>query len=117
VSPTDGGKFLLREAAINDLDQLAAFIQQDSPTAAIRFLEAAEKTFCLLTRSPGLGEVFESRNPRLTGIRVWQVHNFRNILIFYRLVNRDVEVVRVLHGARDLAALFPEPEGEEPSGK
>jgi plasmid stabilization system protein ParE len=33
------------ETAFQDLDELAKYIQRDSPSAAIRFLEAAEKTF------------------------------------------------------------------------
>lgn len=38
-----GARYLLRGAAVSDLDELAAYIQQDSPQAAIRFLEAAQE--------------------------------------------------------------------------
>ena len=48
MTPGPGARFLLREAAVNDLDELAAYIQKDSPQAANRFLEAAQETFGVL---------------------------------------------------------------------
>jgi toxin ParE1/3/4 len=101
-----GGKFWLRETAIKDLDDLAAYIQQDSAPAAIRFLEAAEGTFELLSRAPELGRLFELPHRMLSGMRVWPIKGFRKILVFYRPVSGGVDVVRVVHGARDFAALF-----------
>jgi toxin ParE1/3/4 len=91
-----------------DLDELATFIQKDSPQAAVRFLEAAQETFELLARTPELGEILPVGNPHLSGVRVWQVKGFENILVFYRPMEPGVEVIRVLHGARDLAAIFRE---------
>ena len=108
MTPGPGARFLLRATAVNDLDELATCIQKDSPQAAIRFLEAAQETFAVLARTPALGGLFESRNPHFSGMRTWQVKGFRNILIFYRPVAGVVEIIRVLHGARDLAALFVE---------
>ena len=90
-------RFLLREAAVNDLDELASYIQQDSPQSAIRFLEAAQETFELLAQSPELGGLFESQNPHLSGMRIWQIKGFRSVLVFYRRTAVDVEIVRVLH--------------------
>jgi hypothetical protein len=42
VNPGPGAGFLLRAAAVNDLDEAAAYIQQDSPQAAIRSYVVAE---------------------------------------------------------------------------
>jgi toxin ParE1/3/4 len=106
---------LLRGAAVNDLDEAAAYIQQDSPQAAIRFLDAAQETFGVLARSPELGGSFESSNPHFSGIRVWRVKGFRSIVVLYRPIQGGVEIVRVVHGARDFAALFGE-EGDPSSG-
>jgi toxin ParE1/3/4 len=101
-------RLLLREAAVNDLDELAAHIQQDSPQSAIRFLEATQETFDALARRPELGGLFESHHQLLAGTLVWQVKDFRTILVFYRPVAGGVEIIRVLYGARDFAALFDE---------
>ena len=49
-----------------------------------------------------MGERCESPNPRLTGLRVWRIQGFPNHLIFYRPVDDGIEVIRVLHGARDI---------------
>ncbi len=64
MTPGPGAKFLPREAVVNDLDELAAYIQKNSPHAAIRFLEAAQETFGVLARTPELGG-FTSRATRV----------------------------------------------------
>ena len=101
-----GARCFLREAAANDLDGLAAYIQKDRPQAAIRFLEAAQETFESLARTPELGGTLELCNPRLSGMRVWQIKGFKSILVFYRPLSGGVEIVRVLHAARDFASLL-----------
>jgi toxin ParE1/3/4 len=99
-------RIVRHDAAWQDLDDLAAFIQKDSPQAAIRFLEKAEESFRLLARSPELGGLCTFPHPRMSGIRVWSVKGFPNHLIFYRPIEHGIEVVRVLHGARDIEAVF-----------
>jgi toxin ParE1/3/4 len=97
---------LRTDAALHDLDGQAAFIQKDNPNAAIRFLAAADATFQRLASMPELGERQDFRRPSLAGLRVWQVQGFENYLVFYRPIDRGIEVVRVLHAARDIAAAF-----------
>ena len=55
---------------------------------------------------PQMGSPREFGDPRLFGIRVWRVKGFPRHLIFYRTIEGDVEIVRVLHGARDLPSLL-----------
>jgi toxin ParE1/3/4 len=45
-------------------------------------------------------------NESIPALRVWPIDGFRNHLIFFHPTNDGVEIVRVLHGARDLEALF-----------
>ena len=89
-----------------DLSQIAARIARDDVSSALRFLDAAEETFATLLRSPELGIVGEFRSPRLTGIRRWRIDGFENYLEFYRVLGREIEVIRVIHGARDIEGLF-----------
>jgi toxin ParE1/3/4 len=56
--------------------------------------------------SPGLGEQRHSSNPLLAGLRIWRIDGSPNDLIFYRPVERGIEIVRVLHGARDIDAVL-----------
>lgn len=39
-------------------------------------------------------------------MRVWSVRDFPKHLIFYRATDDRIEILRVLHGARDAAAIF-----------
>jgi len=40
-------------------------------------------------------------------IRQWRIKNFKDHLIFYQFQEEQVEVLRVLHGARDLENILP----------
>jgi len=42
------------------------------------------------------------------GLRRWPVPGFRNYLIFYRPTETGVNIVRVLHGSRDITAALQE---------
>jgi toxin ParE1/3/4 len=65
-------------------------------------LEAIEKSIKSLLDMPGIGRRWDSPDPRLEGMRVALVWPFRNYMIFYRPVLTDVEVFRIVHGAREL---------------
>jgi plasmid stabilization system protein ParE len=52
VSPR---RLLKSPQAFADLDTIAAFIAQDNPQAALRFLDLLEEKFRLLAESPGIG--------------------------------------------------------------
>lgn len=92
-----------------DLLEIADFLEQvaDLRTAE-RFLLAARKTMADLARMPGLGSPCEFRSLHLRDIRVRPIRGFRKHLIFYRPIRGGVEIVRVLHGARDVKALLLE---------
>ena len=84
------------------------YIGQDAPEAALRFLDAVEATLRLLAENPELGPAREFERSELAGLRFFPVKGFDKHLIFYRLVPHGIEVLRVLHGARDLGAIFDE---------
>jgi len=101
-------RIIRSEAAFRDLDEQAKFIQRDSPNAAIRFLAASEASFRLLADMPELGERQDFGRKEFAGLRAWPVRGFENYLVFYRPIESGIEVLRVLHAARDIAALFDE---------
>jgi toxin ParE1/3/4 len=53
----------------------------------------------------------EYRRPDLQGMRMWPVLGFRNYLIFYQATEDQLEIIRVLHSARNIATIF-DAEGE-----
>jgi toxin ParE1/3/4 len=89
-----------------DLLDHFTFIGADSRAAAIRFLEAANKAFQSLARMPGMGGRWRGGKRQTGGLRVWPIPRFRKYLIFYRELENGIEVVRVLHGSRNLGRLL-----------
>jgi toxin ParE1/3/4 len=94
--------------AAADLIDIASYIAEDNLDAAERFLDAAEEAFTLLASMPSMGRVVTFQSPIAQGIRVWRVQGFPRYLIFYRVVEHRIEIVRVLHAARDIERLFEE---------
>jgi len=86
--------------ASEDLIEIWSFIADDSLTNADSFIDELHETIQLLGRQPGLGR---QREDLAVGI---QSLPFRRYIIFYRVVPNSVEIVRVLHGARDVENLF-----------
>lgn len=83
---------------------MAAYIGKDRISAADRFLDAAREAFDFYSRVPLLGAEYPTKNERLKGMRVFRVKGFPNHLAFYFPRDDGIEVVRILHGARDLDA-------------
>jgi toxin ParE1/3/4 len=103
-----GGRVTWRSIAIRDLGEAYEFIAADSPESAERLLDAVEKAIDLLLENPGAGRLRSFRSPRVRGIRSWAVRGFASHLIFYRVAGGDLEIVRFLHGARDLPRFLEE---------
>jgi toxin ParE1/3/4 len=100
-------RFNVLPSADRDLDDQAEYLAREaSLETALRFYDAANTTFEKLARMPGMGERRESPKPRLAGLRVWRIEGFENHLVFYRPIDGGIEIVRVLHGARDIDRLL-----------
>jgi toxin ParE1/3/4 len=91
---------------IRDLIDLATYIAEDNLDASDKFLVAAEKTFQQLGKMPGMGKSCNFYNPNLMGIRQQAIKGFKKYLIFYRTSDFDVEIIRVIHSARDIEAIL-----------
>lgn len=87
-------------AAELDLDEIYARIAGDSIAAADRVLLRVLAAEQRLLQFPEIGQ---ARPDLLPGLRHWPVGNY---LIFYRIDPEAITVIRVVHGARDLPALF-----------
>jgi toxin ParE1/3/4 len=101
-------RIIKRERALRDLEQRSQYSRQHNPSAAIRFLDAAQATIRKLAASPGIGSRYDPEHPALAEIRFFPVSRFENDLIFYRPIADGIEIVRVLHGARDIAGILAE---------
>ena len=86
--------------ACRDLDTIWEYIASDNPVAADDFIDRiAEKCECY-AHQPEMGEL---RSDLLPGIRQFVVGTY---IIFYRTVDEGIELIRVLHGARDVDRLL-----------
>jgi toxin ParE1/3/4 len=99
-------RYFLSQEAIEDLDLIWTHIAQDNPEAADRVLDAAYRTCQMLAQHPELGRLREFPNTDLKSMRSFVVADFPNYVVFYRTLPDKVEIVRVLHGARDIDSLF-----------
>ncbi len=102
-------RILRTPAARIDAVEIAVYLGTEaSVEIADRFLDALESACEQLLKAPEIGRLYRTNNPALAHLRKWRVPTFPNHLIFYHPVEGGVEVVRVLHGARDLEPLLDE---------
>ena len=91
-----------------DLQAIARAIRTGNPRAASRFLVSVYDTFEFLAANPGMGR---SRGDLgFPEVRSWRVRGFPRHLIFYRETPGCVQMLRVLHGARDLSGEISRPQ-------
>jgi toxin ParE1/3/4 len=91
---------------IRDLIDLATYIAEENMDVSDNFLAAAEETFKQLAQTPKMGRLRDFYNSNLADIRQQAIKGFKNYLVFYRVRDGDVEILRVLHGRRDIEAIF-----------
>jgi toxin ParE1/3/4 len=86
---------LLRE----DLIEIWTYIAKDNADAADRLLDRIEEKFVTLAHNPGMGRMRSDIGPE---VRHFPVDDY---LVLYRETRGGVEIVRVIHGRRDLSKL------------
>ena len=89
--------------ADDDIFEIAAWISKDKPVAALDWIDRIDEAVTRLAEFPGIGTRRDELAPAL---RSWPVGNY---LIFYREIPDGIELVRVMHGARNLRSIFKVP--------
>lgn len=90
----------LSPEAQEDLIEIWSYIAQFSEEAADKIIDAIYQKADLLARSPYLGKERSELHP---GLRSFVIEKY---VLFYRPIDNGIEVVRVLHGARDIDQLL-----------
>jgi len=88
--------YSIRKKAEQDLDDILSYIAEDNPKSALALYETFLKQFESLSLFPEMGKLREEFNPVVRSLPVG------NYIIFFD-GKHPVEIIRVLHGARDLA--------------
>ncbi|MCZ6802574.1 MAG: type II toxin-antitoxin system RelE/ParE family toxin [Proteobacteria bacterium] len=79
----------------------------DSPDRATAFIETLEAKFAPLLEHPEMGPKRDHLAPEL------RTHFYRDYVIYYRIGDTEIIIVRVLHGSRDAKVIFGEDEEGE----
>ena len=93
-------RYRITRRARTDLDDMWLAIAEESPVAADRVLSRLYDAFVNLSLSPRMGVPRSHLAPNL---RMFPVYAY---LIFYRPMDDGVEIVRVLHGRRNITRGF-----------
>ena len=93
-------KILRKPQAEADLIEIWIYIAKDSPTRADKVLDEIDEKSQKLAKSPFIGKARDELGVR---IRSFPIGNY---VLFYQPIENGIEIIRVLHGARDIDALF-----------
>jgi toxin ParE1/3/4 len=92
--------YRLSPQADSELEAIGDYIAEDSPGNARRFIERLTQKFIALGRSPMMGRARPELRPDLRSFP------YGAYVILYRAIDDGVEIVRVVHGARNLDDLI-----------
>lgn len=93
-------RYRFSDQALEDLEDIWLYIATDDIKAADHFVDTLVAKIETLATQPKMGR---ARDELHESFRSFPVGNY---LIFYRLIDDGVEIVRVLSGFRDLPELF-----------
>ena len=92
-----------RPLAETDILEIWDYIADDSLAAADRWVDHLDEQFRVLATQPMMGRARDELAPRVRSFP------FGRYVVFYVPLDDGIDVVRVLHGARDIdAVLDPE---------
>lgn len=92
---------ILTPQAREDLFSMWTYIAERDQTAADALIRRIDEVLQMLVSRPGMGS---NQQQYRAGLRCFPVGSY---LLFYLTREDGIEVIRVLHGARDIPSLFP----------
>jgi toxin ParE1/3/4 len=100
-------RVLYSPQSLTDLDEILHYLDENaSPSVALRFYEAVEKSVNSIVQIPTVGALRDFNRSELLNMRMFVIREFSNHLIFYQETIDAIEIVRILDGRRNLTALF-----------
>lgn len=92
--------YRLNRKAEEDLLNIWSYIAESSPASATKLIRTFHQHFTLLAKNTKLGQARPDIAPEL---RYFPVKRY---LILYRQIPDGIEIMRVIHGSRNLSTLF-----------
>src|ERR1700710_1555194 len=96
-------RYVLTEPAAEDIRQIVAYLRPRSRDAAKKVPATLRAAMRKLADFPHIGHSRDDVPNR--GLRFWSIYSY---LIAYRADAKPLEIIRVLHGARDVGRIFAE---------
>lgn len=104
-----GKPVVLRDSARRDVDEaIEHYVADAGPSVAFDFIDAIENASRKIGEQPGAGSPRYAHELDIPGLRFWTTGKFP-YLIFYVENEGEIDVWRVLHGARDIPSWLHEP--------
>lgn len=94
-------RYRLTPNAQENVDEICAFVAEDSGDAALRVVDALEHAFEELATMPGMGHTREDLTDR--PVKFWSVYSY---LVVYDPASSPLTIIAVLHGARDVERIL-----------
>ncbi|MDJ0681572.1 MAG: type II toxin-antitoxin system RelE/ParE family toxin [Xenococcaceae cyanobacterium MO_167.B52] len=97
-------RHIISQPAIKDLEEIIDYFSSRNVDAGERFINEFEKKCKNLANFPNMGRSYDDIKPSLRGLPL------AGYIIFYRVIDDGIEIIRVVSGYRDLESLFLEDE-------
>ena len=105
----NGKPVVLREQARRDIDEaIEHYLSEAGPAVALKLIDALEDTLRQIGEHPASGSPRHAHELEIPGLRFRSVGRFPH-LVFYIERDAEIDVWRVLHGARDLPVWMRQP--------
>jgi toxin ParE1/3/4 len=95
-------RYVINVLASQDLNEIADYFAENNIEAGERFFQAFNRKCQQLVAFPNSGKSYESIRPGLRGL------SFEKYIIFYRILEDGIEILRVVSGRRDFPSMFEE---------
>jgi plasmid stabilization system protein ParE len=95
-------KYVLSPEAVEDIEEIRSYLLDATTVPVARYvLRELREQIKFLAKNPGAGHLRHDLTEQ--PVKFWPVFSY---LIVYRSDKRPIEVVRVLHGNRDLGVIL-----------
>ena len=92
--------YRITKQAEEDLEAIWLYIAEDNPSVADRVLDTFQEKFRLLGKHPQMGRSRKDLGETLRSLPV------EKYVVIYRYRDECVEIIHVIHGARDIPSLL-----------
>jgi toxin ParE1/3/4 len=95
-------RYVINVLASRDLNEIADYFTETNIDAGERFFREFNRKCQQLVAFPNSGKSYDTIRPGLRGI------SLQGYIVFYRVLEDGIEILRVVSGRRNLPSLFEE---------